>query len=127
MRTEIVHEVYDLFSWAKAEAARIAEAKALQVERVKREQDAALALEMEPTMVALAQAKLDLKNAKKAVLEEDLAVQDAKEAVKHARKRTKGLPSLAAHKEAKAAAKAGEASIRADEAGLAQRLAGGGE
>jgi hypothetical protein len=122
----IIHETVDLFSWARAEASRVRAMREEQAERVKAANEAALALEMEPTMAALEAAKLDLKNARKAVLDEDIAVLDAKEAVKAARKRTKGLPALAALKDAKAAAKAGEQGIRAAEQELAQKLAGGG-
>lgn len=126
-RAEMVHvHVHeDLFAWAKAEAARIAEAKALQVERVKRMNEAELERDLCPSWQALDAARRDLANAKKAALEEDMAVADAKAAVKAARKATKGLPALAALRDAKDAAKVGEQGIRTAERELAQKLADG--
>ena len=115
----------DLFAWARAEGERVAEMRAEQAKRVERMNEAALSLEASPLWVAVELAKRDLKNARKALLDEDPAVLDAKEAVKAARKRAKGLAALAALKAAKADAKAGEVAIRQREADLASWLARG--
>lgn len=115
----------DLFAWARAEAERIGVAKSIQVERIKAMNGAAMALEVEPAWLTLAEAKQALKNAKKALLDGDPAVLDAKEAVKVARRNARGLSALATLKVMKADAKAGEAAIRQREADLAAWLARG--
>lgn len=120
-----VREHLDLFSWARLEAQRVEAMRVEQAARVKREAEAELELTMAGSWQALDAAKRDLANAKKAALEEDMAVADAKAAVKQARKATKGLAALAALKDAKQAAKAGEAGIRTAERDLATALAKG--
>jgi hypothetical protein len=123
--TEEVREHLDLFGWARQEAQRIEEARAEQARRVKAKREAEEALQATVEWKAMDEARRALADAKKAALEEDLAVGDAKAALKAARKKVRGLEPSLELQSAKEDAAVGEAALRAAESGLAYALACG--
>ena len=124
-QTAEVREHLDLFGWARLEAQRVAEARAALVETIKDANDAVVALAGTAEQAALDEAKANLKNARKAALEEDLQVAEAAEAVKAARRRVRGLRAAQDAKRLKAEAREADQAIAQRERDLAQALARG--
>lgn len=124
-QTAEVREHLDLFGWAKLEAQRIAEQRAVLAARIEAAAEAALALSETAEQIALEQAKADLKSAREAALEEDLQVAEAAEAVKAARKKVRALAAAQDAKRLKGEAREIEQGVQQRERDIAAALARG--
>ena len=124
-QTVEVREQVDLFMWARQEAQRVAEQLKVLAARIEAANDATLTLSCTAEQAQLDEARANLKNARKAALEEDLQVAEAAEAVKAARKRLKGLAAAQDAKRLKSEAREIEQSVLQRERDLALALARG--
>ena len=124
-QTAEVREHLDLFGWAKLEAQRVEQARRELAERIAAANDATLTLAGTAEQAQLDEALANLKNARKAALEEDLQVAEAAEAVKAARKRLKGLAAAQDAKRLKVEAREIEQAVVQRERDLASALARG--
>lgn len=118
------HEVEDLFSFAKRQAEEAARASDALAAAVKAQREARATLEALPEWKRMDEMRRELADAKKAALEEDPAVLDAKAALKKARREVRGCRESDDLKQRRQEAKTAEGAVRLANRALVSRLTG---